>query len=70
MLVVFRKKRAPARLDGPRGIRAGIRARFDSQLLISEIVWEAVPENRVQAVPMGQVQVKGREEAIQVFQVA
>ena len=42
---------------------------FDSELLISEIVWQAVSsENK--AVPMGQVQVKGREQSIQVYQLA
>ena len=44
--------------------------RFDSQLLISEIVWEAVSEKRSQAVPMGQVEVRGREQSIQIYQVA
>ena len=43
---------------------------FHSQLLISEIVWEAINEARRNAVPMGQVQVKGREQSIQVYQVA
>jgi len=43
---------------------------FDSQLLISEMVWQAVNEDRRQAVPMGEVQVRGREQAIQVYQVA
>jgi adenylate cyclase len=43
---------------------------FDSQLLISEIVWQAVNDEGNKAVPMGQVQVKGREQAIQVYQVA
>jgi adenylate cyclase len=43
---------------------------FDSQLLISEMVWQAVNEDRRDAVPMGQVQVRGREQAIQVYQVA
>jgi len=43
---------------------------FDSQLLISEIVWESLSEGRGNAVPMGQVQVRGREQAIQVYQVA
>jgi class 3 adenylate cyclase len=38
--------------------------------LISEIVWRAVSDDRAQAVPMGQVQVKGREQTIQVYQVA
>ena len=44
--------------------------RFDSQLLISEMVWQAVNDDRGKAVPMGQVQVRGREKAIQVYQVA
>ena len=43
---------------------------FHSQLLISEMVWQAINEERRNAVPMGQVQVKGREQAIQVYQVA
>jgi adenylate cyclase len=43
---------------------------FDSQLLISEMVWQAVNEDRRKAVPMGEVQVRGREQAIQVYQVA
>lgn len=43
---------------------------FDSQLLISEMVWQAVNEGARKAVPMGAVQVKGREQSIQVYQVA
>ena len=43
---------------------------FDSQLLISEMVWQAVNADRGKAVPMGQVQVRGREQAIQVYQLA
>ena len=43
---------------------------FDSQLLISEMVWQAINEEPRKAVPMGQVQVKGREQSIQVYQVA
>ena len=42
---------------------------FDSELLISEIVWQAVSGDN-NAVPMGQVQVKGREQSIQVYQLA
>ena len=42
---------------------------FDSQLLISEIVWEAVSGDHGRAMPMGQVQVRGREQAIQVYQM-
>ena len=44
--------------------------RFDSQLLISEIVWQAVSTDGGNAVPMGQVEVRGREQAIQIYQVA
>ncbi len=44
--------------------------RFDSQLLISEIVWQAVSDNQGRAVPMGEVEVRGREQAIQIYQVA
>ena len=43
---------------------------FDSQLLISEMVWQAVNADDGKAVPMGQVQVRGREQAIQVYQLA
>lgn len=43
---------------------------FDSQLLISEMVWQAVNADEGKAVPMGQVQVRGREQAIQVYQLA
>jgi len=44
--------------------------RFDSQLLISEIVWQAVSDNQGKAVPMGEVEVRGREQSIQIYQVA
>ena len=44
--------------------------RFDSQLLISEIVWQATNEVKTSAVPMGHVEVKGREQTIRVYQVA
>lgn len=44
--------------------------RFDSQLLISEIVWQAVSNDQSNAVPMGQVEVRGREETIRIYQVA
>ncbi len=43
---------------------------FDSQLLISEMVWQAVNADHRTAMPMGHVQVRGREQAIQVYQVA
>src|SRR5690349_15123866 len=43
---------------------------FDSQLLISEMVWQAVVDDHRNAQPMGHVQVRGREQAIQVYQVA
>jgi hypothetical protein len=38
--------------------------------LISEIVWQAVSTDGGEAVPMGQVEVRGREQAIQIYQVA
>jgi hypothetical protein len=34
------------------------------------MVWQAVNEGGGTAVPMGQVQVRGREQAIQVYQLA
>ena len=43
---------------------------FDSRLLISEIVWQAVSSDGGKAVPMGEVEVHGREQAIQIYQVA
>jgi adenylate cyclase len=43
---------------------------FDSRLLISEIVWQAVSSDGGKAVPMGEVEVRGREQAIQIYQVA
>lgn len=44
--------------------------RFDSRMLISEMVWQTLNGELREAIPMGQVQVKGRERAIQVYQVA
>ncbi len=41
-----------------------------SQLLISEVVWDSLEEGLKSATPMGQVQVKGREAPIQIYQVA
>ena len=43
---------------------------FGSQLLISESVWQAIGKNLSGVVPMGQVQVRGREAGVQVYQVA
>lgn len=43
---------------------------FDSQLLISERVWQAFEGGLAEAVPMGQVEVRGREQAIQIYQIA
>jgi adenylate cyclase len=43
---------------------------FGSQLLISEMVWQDLDESFTDAIPMGEVQVRGREEAIQIYQVA
>ena len=43
---------------------------FDSQLLISDMVWQTLRNYLAEATPMGEVHVRGREEAIQVYQVA
>src|SRR6185436_13765009 len=43
---------------------------FGSQFLVSEMVWQSLRDQLKQAIPMGRVQVRGREEAIQVYQVA
>lgn len=43
---------------------------FGSQLLISEMVWQDLDESFTDVIPMGEVQVRGREEAIQIYQVA
>lgn len=43
---------------------------FGSQLLISEMVWQTLAEGLNEAIPMGHVQVRGREEPIQLYQVA
>lgn len=46
---------------------------FGSQLLISEMVWQALIQDQTglsgEAIPMGQVQVQGRQTPIQVFQM-
>ena len=43
---------------------------FHSQLLISEMVWQALDGSLAEAVPMGHVEVRGREQSIQIYQVA
>jgi adenylate cyclase len=43
---------------------------FHSQLLISEKVWQAFDGGLSEAIPMGQVEVRGREQTIQIYQVA
>ena len=43
---------------------------FGSQLLISEDVWQTLERESANAIPMGEVKVQGREEAIQIYQVA
>ena len=43
---------------------------FGSQLLISEDVWQTLERDSADAIPMGEVKVQGREEAIQIYQVA
>ena len=39
-------------------------------MLISEMVWQAVSSDQSKVVAMGEVEVRGREQAIQVYQVA
>jgi adenylate cyclase len=41
-----------------------------SRLLVSDVIWDALGEELKWATPMGQVQVKGREAPIQIYQVA
>jgi adenylate cyclase len=43
---------------------------FDSQLLISEEVWNAVSEHALEAILIGETQVKGRDATIQVYKLA
>lgn len=43
---------------------------FGSQLLISDNVWQSLGDVIFKATPMGDVHVKGREGAIQIYQVA
>ena len=43
---------------------------FGSQLLISEDVWQTLERESPDAIPMGEVKVQRREEAIQIYQVA
>jgi adenylate cyclase len=43
---------------------------FDSQLLISEEVWNAVSEHASEAILIGETQVKGRDAPIQVYKLA
>jgi len=43
---------------------------FGSQLLISENVWQTLDGSSSDAIPMGEVKVTGRQEGIQVYQVA
>jgi adenylate cyclase len=44
--------------------------RFQSQLLVSENVWQSVGETLEDAIPMGNVQVQGREKGIGIYQLA
>jgi adenylate cyclase len=43
---------------------------YGSQLLISDVVRQSVASDLAEAISMGNVQVKGREEGIQIYQVA
>jgi adenylate cyclase len=42
---------------------------FDSRLLVSDHVWQTIGESP-KAIPRGDVTVQGRQEAIQIFQIA
>ena len=44
--------------------------KFGSHLLVSDDVWQTLSEDIPRATPMGDVHVRGREGAIQVYQVA
>jgi len=43
---------------------------FGSQMLVSDNVWQTLGDDFNDAIPMGQVKVKGREESIQLYQMA
>ncbi|HZI61326.1 MAG TPA: adenylate/guanylate cyclase domain-containing protein [Pyrinomonadaceae bacterium] len=43
---------------------------FRSRLLVSENVWQSLGENPTEAIPMGNVQVTGRENGIGIYQLA
>jgi adenylate cyclase len=44
--------------------------RFQSRLLVLENVWQSLGESPAEAVPMGNVQVTGRESGIGIYQLA
>jgi adenylate cyclase len=44
--------------------------RFQSRLLVSENVWDALGESSTEVIPMGNVQVQGRENGIGIYQLA
>ena len=44
--------------------------RFQSHLLVSEMVWHSLGEDFNDGIPMGNVQVQGRQEGIEVYQLA
>jgi adenylate cyclase len=44
--------------------------RFQSRLLVSENVWHSLGESSTEAIPMGNVQVQGRENGIGIYQLA
>lgn len=44
--------------------------RFQSRLLVSENVWRSVNDDSTEAIPMGNVQVHGRENGIGIYQLA
>lgn len=44
--------------------------RFESRLLVSENVWQSLGESSTEAIPMGNVLVRGRENGIGIYQLA
>jgi adenylate cyclase len=43
--------------------------RFGSELLISEMVWDEIGQHLTAATPMGHVDIKGRQQQVQVYSV-
>jgi adenylate cyclase len=43
---------------------------FKSRLLVSENVWQSLGDGSNEAIPMGNVEVRGREKGIGIYQLA